>query len=73
MMTTMTAQYREAALLRRFRTKNREAALLRRAKFLKKGLPGRVDTSGTKKRRLKLGNCGNVTFHDEKFKTGRST
>ena len=25
------------------------------------------------KLRLKLGNCGNVTFHDEKFKTGRST
>ena len=26
-----------------------------------------------RKRRFKLGNCGNVTFHDENFKTLRST
>ena len=40
-----------------FEKKDFQVALIRRAQKL----------------RLKLGNCGNVTFHDEKFKTGRST
>ena len=44
----------------------RSGRIVTSGQFLKKGLPGRIDTSGTKKR-LKPGNCGNVTFHDEKI------
>ena len=49
--------YRGVALLRRFRSQKKgEVALLRRANFeKKKGLPGRVDTSGTKTT-IKTGN-----------------
>ena len=51
-LCTRTTLHRWVALLRRFRSHKREVALLRWAQKL----------------RLKQGNCGTVTFHDEKIK-----
>ena len=55
------------ALLRRLRSeKERWCRIDNSGHFSKKGLSGRIHTSGSKNT-IKTWNCGDVTFHDEKF------
>ena len=48
--------------------KRRGVRVVTSGQFLKKGLPGRVDTSGTPNA-IKSGKLKKLTFHDEHFKT----
>ena len=44
----LTNYVQGVSLLRRFRSQKRRGRVVTSGQFLKKGLPGRVDTSGTK-------------------------